>query len=151
KPFPKEELKKQPIKAIGIFYGPPNEAKELLSPLLKIGKPGSQVIEKVGWRKAITEFEDSTAVFLTDRPEYKSTGAFAMQPIPNEGIKIIVETLRHSTSPLLNFLMFSLGGAIANKGPTETAYFYRDAKYFLCYSSQWLKEKEDLQHIKELD
>lgn len=151
KPFPTDELKKQPIKIIGIFYGSAEEARKRLKPLLDIGKPNSQVIELVNWRKAIQEFEDSTTVFLTDKPEYKSTGAFAMQPLPDEAIESTVKTLRDSPSPLLNFLMFSLGGAIENKSPTETAYFYRDAKFFLCYSSQWLQEKDDAKNTKELD
>lgn len=151
KPFPKDEIKKLPIKVIGIFYGKPEEAKQLLEPILSIGKPNSQVIELVNWRNAIEEFEDSTTVFLTDKPEYKSTGAFAMQPLPDEAIKITVDTLRKSESPLLNFLMFSLGGAIEDKTPTETAYFYRNAKFFVCYSLQWMKEKDDIKSIEELD
>lgn len=151
KPFPKDELKKQPIKVIGIFYGSSDEAKQLLAPILSIGKPSSQVIEMVDWHKAIEEFEKSTAVFLTDKPEYKSTGAFAMQPLSDEAIEIAVDTLGNSQAPLLNFLMFSLGGAIENKKPDETAYFYRHAKFFLCYSLQWLKEHDDIKSIKELD
>lgn len=151
KAFPKDQLKKQPVKVIGIFYGQPDEARSLLAPFLSIGKPGSVVIEKVDWRKSITEFEDSTTVFLTDKPEYKSTGAYAMEPLPPEAVKIVTDTLRESESPLLNFLMFSLGGAIADKKPDETAYFYRDAKFFLCYSSQWLKAQDDVKSVQELD
>lgn len=151
KAFPKDELKKEPVKVIGIYYGSPEEAKELLAPFLSIGKPNSQIIELVEWHNAIKEFEDATTVFLTDKPEYKSTGAYAMQPLPEDALKIVVDTLRNTDNPLLNFLMFSLGGAISDKKPTDTAYFYRDAKYFVCYSSQWLKESDDKKSIRELD
>lgn len=151
KAFKKDELKKQPIKIIGVFYGSPEEARQLLEPLLTIGKPSSLVIERVNWHKSIQEFEDATTVFLTDKPEYKSTGAFAMQPLPDEAVNITVDTLRNSENPLLNFLMFSLGGSISDKSPSDTAYFYRNAKYFVCYSSQWLKENDDVTSIKELD
>ncbi len=150
KPFPTVKLKKLPIKVIGIFYGKPEMAEALLEPLLTIGKPSSKIIKTVAWRKAIEEFEDSTTVFLTDKPEYKSTGAFAMKPLPDKAINIIVDTLRDSQSPLLNFLMFSLGGAIKEKTPNETAYFHRNAMYFLCYSSQWLNEKDATKNTNEL-
>lgn len=151
KVFSTKELKKQPVKAIGVFYGTPEEAKRALAPLLNIGQPSEQTIELVDWNKAIKLFEDATSVFITNKPEYKSSGAFAEESLPPEAIKIVVDTLRHTTSPLLNFLLFSLGGAIQDKSPTDTAYFYRNAKFFVVYSTQWLEEKDDVKQVSELD
>lgn len=151
KAFPSEQLKKQPIKAMGVYYGTAEEAKKLLEPLLSVAKPAEQTIEKVKWNKAIKLFEESTSVFLTDKPEYKSTGAFAMQPLPQNAVKTVVDTLQNTKSPLLNFLMFSLGGAAADISPTATAYFYRAAKYFVCYSTQWLNAEDDVKSIQEVD
>ena len=151
KEFPTKKLKKWPLKVLGVYYGTPEQAKKDLEPLLKIGPPKEQRIELVDWVHAIKEFEDATAVFLTDKPEYKSTGAFAMTPLPKEGIKVIVDTLKNSNSPLLNVLLFSMGGAITNIPPTDSAYFYRKAVFFLDYSTQWLKQTEDKKHIAELD
>lgn len=151
KAFPAEKFKKQPLKVFGIYYGSPKDAKKDLAPLLKIGPPKDKVIERVDWDKAIRLFEESTSVYITDKPEYKSTGAFAMHPIPKEGIKILVNTLRNSSSPLLNVLFFSMGGAIENKSPTETAYFYRKAKFFVVYSTQWMEEDEAVKLTAEVD
>lgn len=151
KEFPAEKLKKQPLKVLGVFYGSPEEAKKDLEPLLKIGHPKEQTIELIDWVKAIRGFEEATAVFLTEKPEYKSTGAFAMKPLPNEAIHLIVDTLKKSPSPLLNVLMFSMGGACAEVPPTESAYFYRKAVFFLDYSTQWLDSAEDKKSIAELD
>lgn len=151
KQFPTEKLKKQPIKVLGVYYGTPEEAKRDLEPFLKIGQPKEQTIELIDWVKAIKEFEDATAVFLTDKPEYKSTGAYAMKPLPKEAIRIIVDTLQNSRSPLLNVLLFSMGGACAEIAPTDSAYFYRKAIFFLDYSIQWLKQEEDKKQIAELD
>lgn len=150
KPFPAEQLKKQPIKALGFFWGTPEQAKEQLAPLLKIGKPATVKIERVGWDKAIDLIENSTATYLTEHPEYKSTGAFVMDRLPSEAIKILETSLRESTSPLLNVLLFSMGGATSDISPTATAYFYRDAKFFITYSSQWLKKTEDQKQKSEL-
>jgi hypothetical protein len=150
KPFPTDKLKKQPIKALGFFWGTPEKAREELAPLLTIGKPSIEIIELVNWDNAIKLIEESTAVFLTEKPEYKSSGAFAMNRLPPEAIKIISTTLKESTSPLLNVLFFSMGGATAEVAPTATAYFYREAQFFINYSSQWLNENDDQKHKVEL-
>lgn len=151
KAFPTEKFNKQPVKALGVFWGTPEEARKELAPLLSIGKPNDQTIELVTWEKAIKLFEEATSVFITTKPEYKSTGAFANQSLPPEAIAIINKTLQTSTSPLLNVLLFSLGGAAQEIAPGDTAYFYRDAKFFVCYSDQWLQEKDDAKQISELD
>ncbi|MBA2369236.1 MAG: FAD-dependent oxidoreductase [Candidatus Protochlamydia sp.] len=149
KAFQAEKFKKQPLKALGVFWGTPEEARQSLAPLLSLGQPADQTIEPATWKKAIQLFEDSTSVFITEKPEYKSTGAFAMEKIPEEGIRKIVNTLKNTPSPLLNVLFFSMGKS--SVGPKETAYYYRDAKYFLSYNSQWLREADDQRSVAELD
>ena len=150
KPFPAAKLNKQPIKALGFFWGTPEQARTQLAPLLNIGIPKEQIFERVNWTKAIKELLDSTAVFLTDKPEYKSSGAFVMDPLPPQALNTLVTTLATSDSPLLNVLFFSMGGATADIAPTATAYFYRKAKFFINYSSQWLDAGQDAAHKKEL-
>ncbi len=151
KPFPTQKLKKQPLKVLGVYYGTLEDAKKDLAPFLSIGKPTENTIELVDWVQAIKNFEDATATFLTERPEYKSSGAYAMKPLPKEAVKIIVDTLKNSNSPLLNVLLFSMGGASADIAPADSAYFYRKAAFFVDYSIQWLKPEEDKTQIRELD
>lgn len=151
KPFPADKFHKQPLKILGVFWGSPEQAEKELEPFLKIAPPKERVIEKVNWEKAIKEFEDSTAVFITNRPEYKSTGAFALDVLPQQANALIVDTLKNSTAPLLNVLFFSMGGKAAEIPPTATAYFFRQAKFFISYNSQWLQPSDAAQHIAELD
>ncbi len=151
KSFPSKKFNKYPLKVLGVFWGTREEAQKELEPFLKIGPPQEYVIEVVNWDKAIKLFEDSTAVFITDKPEYKSTGAFAMQKLSNEAISIITNTLLNTSSPLFNVLLFSMGGIVQEIKPNATAYFYRDAKFFINYSIQWLNETEDLKQINEVD
>lgn len=151
KAFPVDQLKKQPLKVLGVYYGTPEEARKDLEPFLKIGKPNDQTIERVEWVQAIRNFEEATAVFLTDKPEYKSTGAFAMKPLPSDAVKIVVDTLKTTKYPLMNVLLFSMGGVSAEVAPTDSAYFYRKAPFFVDYSIQWLKESEDKAQVAELD
>lgn len=151
KKFPTAQFKKQPVKALGIFWGTPEEAKKELTPLLKIGHPNTQTIEIVTWNKAMELFEDSTSVYITKKPEYKSSGSYAMQKLPPEALKTITTILQNSTSPLFNVLFFTLGGATKKIAPTDTAYFYRKADFLLVYSTQWLDEKKDKEQISELN
>lgn len=151
KAFPSERYKKHPIKALGVFYGSAEEAKRGLEPLLKVGKPSEQTFEVVPWVKAIQLFEEATSVFVTDKPEYKSTGAYAMKPLPQEAFKIIIKALNESTEPLFNVLFFTLGGAAAKKAPTATAYFYRQAPFFVMYTSQWLNSGDANKAIAMVD
>lgn len=151
KAFPGDKLNKQPIKVLGVYYGTLEEAKRDLAPFIAISQPKEQQIEIVEWVQAIRNFEEATAVFLTDKPEYKSTGAFAMKPLPQEGISLIVDTLKSTPFPLFNVLLFSMGGAASDVAPTDSAYFYRKAVFFLDYSIQWLKPEEDKSQIAALD
>lgn len=151
KPFPVDRLKKQPLKAIGVFWGTPEEARQALAPLLNIGHPTNQTIEAVNWNQAMKFIENSTAVFISSKPEYRSIGAYAMDLLPPEAIKIIHETLENTSSPLFNVLLFSLGGASKDIPKDENAYFYRDAQFFVMYTVQWLNKKNDRARIKELD
>lgn len=148
KPFPSKRLQKQPIKVLGFFWGTPEAAREQLAPLLRIGTPSSEIIELVNWETAIKRIEDSTAVFLTDNPEYKSSGTFVRDSLSDKAIEIIEDNLRDTATPLLNVLLFSMGGAVADVSPTETAYFHRDAKFFINYSTQWLNADDD-QELKD--
>jgi len=151
KPFPKDKFHKQPFKVLGVFWGTPEEARRELAPILNVGQPNEQTIEQVTWDRAIRLFEESTKVYITGMPEYKSTGTFAMQPLPEKAINIIQDALQKTSSPLFNVLMFSLGGAAAEIPPHETAYFYRDAKSFICYSIQWLQENQSVAQTLEVD
>lgn len=151
KAFPSKKFNKQPIKVLGVFWGTPEEARQELAPFLKLGKPSDQTFELVDWDKAIKEFEEATAVFVTDKPEYKSSGAFAMQNLPPEAIKIITNALQNTKSPLFNVLLFTLGGAIQDIPTNDTAYYYRNAVSFISYNNQWLNEKDDAKQTAETD
>lgn len=148
--FPKEKIGKEPIKVLGMFWGTPEEARRQLQPLLNIGQPASAIIEPVNWEQAIKQIEESTAVFITSKPEYYSPGAFVKEPLPPEAVQIITKTLQDSSSPLFNVLLFSLGGAAEEVPSNATAYYHRDAKFFINYSVQWLQKKNDKKRISEM-
>ncbi len=151
KTFPAQKFHQQPIKVIGIFWGTPEEAKRELTPFLKLGHPVTQIIEAANWQKAILELEDAVKVYTTSKPEYKSSGAFVMQNFPPQAIHDLASRLNNATSPFLNVVFFSLGGATNEHATNDTAYFYRRAKSFAVYSTQWLKTADATKYIHEID
>ncbi|WP_172840435.1 FAD-binding oxidoreductase [Virgibacillus phasianinus] len=151
KAFPMEHFKKYPLKVMGVFWGTPDEARQELGPLINIGHPGDQTIELVNWDRAIKFFETSNEIFVTEKPTYKSSGAYAMELLTPEAISTIRRTLENTSSPLLNVLIYSLGGALQDKIPTETAFYYRNAKLFIQYYNQWVEESSASERIQELE
>lgn len=151
KAFPIDKFQKYPLKIMGVFWGTPEEARQELSPLLNIGSPGDRTIELVTWDRAIRLFEISNEIFVAEKPEYKASGAYAINLLPPEAISMIRETLQNTSSPLLNVLIYSLGGAYSDKSPTQTAFYYREAKLFIQYYNQWVEEKDAPGRIRELD
>ena len=151
KSFPSQQLNQQPIKVIGIYWGNPEDAKRELKPFLDIGKPATQIIKTVDWHQAIVELEDAMKVYLNDKPEYKSSGAFVMQSMPPKGVSVLANALNKAISPYLNVVFFSLGGATSEHANTDTAYFYRKAKAFGVYSTQWVKNETANQYIHEIN
>lgn len=149
--FPAREFHQQPIKVIGIFWGTPEDAKRELAPFLKIGYPNTKIIKKASWHQAILELENATKVYLTDKPTYKSSGAFIVNDLPSKAIHLLTSYLHDSKALYLNVLFFSLGGAINKHNMHETAYFYRNAKSFAVYSTQWIKSQDEKKYIDELN
>ncbi len=41
----------------------------------------------------------------------------------------------------------SLGGAVSDVAPSETAYYYRDANYILEFASRWKKDQDELENL----
>lgn len=151
KKFPIQQFHQQPIKVMGIFWGTPDAAKRELSRFLKIGHPTTQIIKKVSWMEAILALEEAMKVYTTAKPEYKSSGAFVMQALPSKAVHILASDLSHADSPFLNVVFFSLGGASDEHASNATAYYYRRAKAFAVYSTQWLKPVNRTGYIHEID
>lgn len=149
--FSIDEFQMQPIKVLGVFWGTAEEARQQLTPLLTLGKPNTLKIEQLSWLQAIKAFEESTTIYTTEKPEYKSTGAFAMQKLPAAAIEIIIDTLQKASSPSLNVLLFSMGGATQEIPADATAYYYRQAASFITYSNQWLQEGDSYKYIEQVE
>lgn len=109
----------------GVFLGSENELRYLLQPLLMSSPPKEVTIEEMPWLEAAARI----GATQPDTPEsFKSVGPFIGQLLPDKAIDIISYFIREAPSSFTASVLFhGLGGAVAEIGNTETAYFYRKA------------------------
>ncbi len=67
--------------------------------------------------------------------------------LDDAAIDILVDHFGRITSPLSAILLEHLGGAVAQIGPDETAFSYRDAPYNLAVIARWTDPSESERHI----
>lgn len=118
----------------GIFFGRPEEAAELLQPLIK----------GAGWELTTkyTSFANAVQIigsFYPPSEMFKTTGRFAEKEFNRREINSIVSLLDELPEglELIEFGLFAMGGKVTAVAPKATAFFYRDAQYILTPQAVW--------------
>ncbi len=122
----------------GLFYGTPEEAMEAVEPLASL--PGCEAsFEGTTFFDAIQTIEDS----YPPSEKFKSTGRYVTQPLESSDIRRFVDSLRDypEGSVFTAYSLYMLGGAVADKGQYETAFFFRDALYIALLQSVWEEDR----------
>ena len=119
----------------GIFYGPPEEAAEILQPLASI--EGMRLtLQYIPFFEAINQIGES----YPDSEQFKSTGRFVYEEYDQKEIAEIVGLIR--TRPEGSILacvsVYALGGKVSNDA---TAFYHREAKYIIGFQSVWLEQQ----------
>ncbi|WP_300379532.1 FAD-binding oxidoreductase [Clostridium sp.] len=127
------------IKIIGLYYGCKNIAKEILKPLLEIDENLESNLEEKSLLECNRWIQDSHP----DYEKYKSTGRFVYKVYTKEEleeiIKLIDNPAKGSTYTAITF--YGLGGKILEVDKSETAFYYRDAKFILGLQSVWEEDE----------
>ena len=122
----------------GLFYGAPAEAMNAVEALASL--PGCEAsFEATTFYKAIQDIEEG----YPPSEKFKSTGRFVGRPLERYEIMHMVESLREypEGSVFTSYSLYALGGAVARRGRTDTAFFFRDAMYIALLQSVWTKDK----------
>lgn len=118
----------------GFFYGTKEEALKLLDVYKKID--GFQINAK-----SLTFLEAVTEVQSTYPPyeKFKSTGRFVYKEYDREEVEAIVNLVkkRAEGSVFAALTVYAMGGKIRNVDKTESAFYYRKARYILGIQSVW--------------
>ncbi len=136
------------VRGRGLFYGTSEQAKIIMQPFAKL-KGLSLNIQEMTFIEAIKKIEDEHPDFEM----FKSTGRFVVKPLNTAEILQLVEILRDVPEGSLfsSLTLYALGGRVAEKNSSETAFFYRSAKYIIGLQSVWLNEQDAQTNIRWVD
>ncbi|MFB7439919.1 FAD-binding oxidoreductase [Streptomyces mirabilis] len=113
--------------------GSPEEANELLAPILSVGNP--HVTTQVGnWGDVYAGFQIPTA----DEPaNWKFFSQFTRKPFPKEAISLIASFMQDAPTDDSNFFTQAFGGAVRKSPRGGTAFPHRDALFYSEPGAGW--------------
>lgn len=129
----------------GIFLGPKKELVRLVQPLLCTGTPIKVLIDEVSLLQAIEFWEPVESPF--DDQYTKWSSAWVERTLPREGLKSIRRFLERATGSEANFFFLNSGGAMNRVPPQETAFFWRNTKFYMEWNSSWTRDEETRENI----
>lgn len=129
---------KQGASINSFFYGKPEEAKEIIKPLLDI--PGL-ILRTI----AYVDFIDAVNIIGSSysRAAFQSTGRFVERHFSQAELKKLIDILDEAPDDNDSYYsLYSLGGAIRDLEQSCTAFYYRNANYIMSITSDWENEEE---------
>ncbi|MFK0258798.1 FAD-binding oxidoreductase [Streptomyces sp. NPDC090445] len=113
--------------------GSPDEAKEMLAPVLSVGSP--EVSVRTGnWGDVYTRFQVPAE---RDPSHWKFYSQFATEPFPGEAISLIATFMRNAPTEASNFFTQAFGGAVGRIPRDATAFPHRDALFYAEPGAGW--------------
>lgn len=133
------------VRAPGLFFGPEEELRELLQPLLSVGTP-KVAIRSIPYLEAVklmTEDDPEHRHRIDRSPKkVKISGAWAYELFPSEAIDVIRAHLEHAP-PESSVWYINWGGAISRLPTDATAFFHRQAKFYLEWEGGWTRAAQE--------
>ncbi|MDF2486435.1 MAG: FAD/FMN-dependent dehydrogenase [Herbinix sp.] len=133
------------LRSRGIYLGPKAELEELITPLTDVGSPIKVFIDEVTLLEAIEFWEPDEPLFDTQYSTWSSS--WVEQTIPEEGIKAIINFLEKADGSESNFFFLNSGGAMNRVSPEDTAFFWRNTKYYIEWDASWTEECDAQKNI----
>jgi FAD/FMN-containing dehydrogenase len=142
-PFLPPEVHGRPVVAIaGMHAGPPERAERDLAELKGFGRPIVDLIE----RRPYTQFQTMLdASWLPGFQNYWKAEYLA--GLPDPAMPVLADGLARVTSPLSDFKIGALGGAVARVGEDDSAYRHRRAPFVLNINARWERPDDADPHV----
>lgn len=118
----------------GIFYGEPDEAKEMLADFLEL-KEAVYNFEYLTFLEAVTIIGGVYPPF----EKFQAVSRFAVRNLSSSEISELTGLIkeRPQGSVFTGLSLYALGGRVAETGTNDTAFYYRRAKYILWLETIW--------------
>jgi FAD/FMN-containing dehydrogenase len=126
--------------AIGLLAvlqsGSPAEARELLAPVLSVGKP-DVAAEAGGWAGTFARLQPPAKSAVEKAKNWKFFSQFVTEPYPAEAIDIVGEFMKNAPSQVSDYFCSSLGGAVKKAPAGGSAFAHRDALFYAEPGAGW--------------
>ncbi|TYP74113.1 FAD-binding oxidoreductase [Paenibacillus methanolicus] len=130
----------------GLFLGSKTETMRLLKPITSVGTPTSKIIRMLPYAEAVKFLLPPDPV-LTQRYSNQFSSGYAKQPFPDKAFKSMREFLEKVEGEFAGFFFLNWGGAVSRVSPKSTAFFWRDAKFYVEWNSSWIKKSDAAANI----
>jgi FAD/FMN-containing dehydrogenase len=130
----------------GIFRGPKAELEKLLIPLKSTGTPTEVYVNEVPLYNAIQFWTEGSVDFDSQNTTWSSV--WVEQLLPREGLKPIRRFLEKATGIEANFFFLNSGGVMNRIHPQDTAFFWRDTKYYMEWNASWTQDSGTEENIR---
>jgi hypothetical protein len=103
-------------------------------------------IDEVTLREAIDFWAPEESPYDTQYSKWSS--AWMEHNLPQDGIKAIRSFLESATGSESNFFFLNSGGAMNRVSPRDTAFFWRNTRYYLEWDASWTERSETRENIE---
>ena len=134
------------LRSQGIFLGPKAELENLITTLTDVGSPIRVFIDEVTLPEAIEFWAPAESLFDTQNTSWSST--WVEQILPPEAIEAIRSFLEKAKGSESGFFFLNSGGAMNQVPPKDTAFFWRNTKYYMEWNAAWTEESETQKNIE---
>ena len=142
-PFLPAEVHGTPIVAIAACYaGPVDDGERVLAPLRELGSPVGDAMGPKPYATFNAMFDGSWAPGFENywKAEY-------LAALPDTCIDVLADFATRHSSPLSDFKIAQMGGAVARVGEDDTAYGHRGAPWILNINTRWEDRSETDRHV----
>ncbi|HMC42863.1 MAG TPA: BBE domain-containing protein, partial [Acidimicrobiales bacterium] len=142
-PYLPEAVHGKPVAAIGACYaGSVEDAWQALKPLNALGTPLADLLHVAPYTSLQTMLDAAWAPGFQNywRAEY-------LRELPDAAVDVLLDALHSVTSPLTDFKIFALGGAIARVPEEATGYSHREAPLVLNINARWSDGADSRRHM----
>jgi FAD/FMN-containing dehydrogenase len=142
-PFLPKEVHGTPVVAVvGMHAGPPEQAEGDLAELKGFGRPIVDLLQP----RPYTQFQAMLDASWT--PGFQNYWkAEYLAGLPDPAFDVLADGLAQITSPLSDFKIGALGGAVARVGEDDTAYSCRSAPFVLNINARWSDPQDADPHV----
>jgi hypothetical protein len=130
----------------GLFLGSRAEAIRLLQPVTSVGTPDSILIRSLPYPEVVRFLLPPDPV-LTQRYSNQFSSGFGQRPFPDQAYKYMREFLEKVEGEDAGFFFLNWGGAVSRVAPEATAFYWRDAEFYVEWNSSWLNPSDGPRNI----